>query len=426
MDFLFIEKLVEELHSKLRKERLGEVLRGEKAFSFRFGPRYLNFYWGVPNALFLDKEPIAKESFPKLYRIKGSFVKSVTTPVVDRVVEVELVKPLPAGRFNRFFLVFELTGKNANFFLLDSDRRILYLARVPESSVRPLGLGDVYCYPPSDKLPFDELRFGKVSPEGISKGLHKFVEGISPLNSREIAFLVKKVGNLKEAYSQFQKQHKASSRPYLYYQDGKPRYLTTFPYNSLSNLEFKEFSGELPFSSAWKEYYQSTVEKTRLKSVKEQLLSQLDKKISSLKREIEKFSDIEKLKNDVDKWRIWGELLKCNLHLITPGQREVEVYDFSTGKKVSIPLNPALSPAENLNLFFKKYKKAKKRLSFAKERLVELKHELEKLALLRESIQGKENVEELELLMGSKKEGKKSLPGFLTFTLPSGKKDSCR
>lgn len=422
MDFLFIEKLVEELHSKLRKERLGEVLRGEKTFSFRFGSRYLNFYWGVPNALFLDEKPIATQSFPKLHRIKGSFVKSVAIPVVDRVVEVELVKPLPAGKFDRFFLVFELTGRNANLFLLDSSRQILYLARVPESSVRPLNLGDLYCYPPSDKLPFDELRFGKVSPEGVAGGLHRFVKGISPLNSREIAFLLEKAGSLNEAYSQFLEQHKASSRSYLYYQDGKPKYLTTFPYGSLSNMEFREFGGKLPFSSAWREYYRSTVEKSRLRSLKEKLLSQLDKKISSLKREIEKLSDVEKLKEDVDKWRMWGELLKYNLHLVTPGQRKVEVYDFSTGREVFIPLDPALSPVENLDLFFKNYRKARNRLSFARERLTKLRQELEKLGLLRESIQEKESIEELELFMDSRKERKEPLPGFLTFTLPSGRK----
>ena len=421
MDYLYIEKLAGELHSHLSKERIGEVLKGEKELSFRVGRFYLNFYWGNPNALFLGSSPIGRHEFPPLMKLKGAFVKSVSLPVVDRVLEFELVKPLPGNRFSRFFLVLELTGKNANLFLLNEERRIAYLLRSVESSVRPLSLGDRYLFPPSDKKPFEELQFGKVTPEGVEKKLYKFVAGISPLNAKEIACLMRELGSLEEAYKRFMELHRNSQTACLYYQNGKPKFLTTFPYRSLSHLEFKEFSGSHPYSSAWEEFYRKAVEERRVAALKERIVSRIEKKIEALRRELEELSDLEKLRKEAERWKRWGELLKYNLHLVKPGQKEVKVTDFSTGREETIPLDPSLSPRENLNRFFKKYRKALKRLEFAENRIEEIKRELERAELLKETVISKEKAEDLEVFTprGTREV---TVPDFLTFTLPSGRR----
>jgi len=421
MDYLYIEKLAGELHSHLRKTRLREVLKGEKELSFLFDKFWLNFHWGSPNALFISREPVSKTSFPPLLKLKGAFVKSVSLPVVDRVLEFELLKPLPGNKISRFYLIFELTGKNANLFLLNGDRRITYLLRAPESSVRPLSVGDVYTFPPSDKKPFEELRFGEVTPEGIEKKLYKFAAGISPLNAKEIAHLTKKLGSLEEAYRRFMELHEKSRKAYLYYQNGKPKYLTTFPYESLSHLEFKEFGGELPYSSAWEEFYREAVKKEKLRVVKEKIVSRIEKKIKALEKELRELSDVESLQKEAEKWKRWGELLKYNLHLVKPGQKEIKVTDFSTGKEETIPLDPSLSPKENLNRIFKKYRKTQNRVEFAKNRLQELRDEIEKTRLLKETIISKENLEDLEPFF-HRENREITVPNFLTYTLPSGRK----
>lgn len=421
MDYFYIEKLSQELQSTLRKERIGEVLKGEKELSFKIGRFYLNFYWGNPNALFLSSEPVAKSEFLPLTKLKGAFVKSVYLPVVDRVLEFELIKPLAGNRFTRLFLTFELTGKNANLFLLNENREITFLLRSVESSVRPLSVGDPYVFPPSDKRPFEELRFGKVTPEGVEKSLYKFVSGISPLNAKEIAYLMRELGSLEEAYRRFLDLHRNSKSAYLYYQNGKPKFLTTFSYSSLSYLEFKEFKGSLPYSSAWRELYVELIEKKRLSYLKKKIVSRLEKKIEAFESELRELSNLEKQKEEAEKWKRWGELLKYNLHLVKPGQREVKVLDFSTGKEEAVPLDPSLSPKENLNQIFRKYRKALKRLEFSKNRLQELKDELEKVKLLKDAIASKEKLEDLEVFL---QKGNKEIavPKFLTFTLPSKRK----
>ncbi len=52
-----------------------------------------------------------------------------------------------------------------------------------------------------------------------------------------------------------------------------------------------------------------------------------------------------------------GELLKGVLHLISQGDTRITATDFETGQEVTIPLDPALSPAENLQVYFGRYQK---------------------------------------------------------------------
>ena len=60
-----------------------------------------------------------------------------------------------------------------------------------------------------------------------------------------------------------------------------------------------------------------------------------------------------------------GELLKGALGDIEPGMSEVSVLDHATGQHVSIPLDPSLSPRQNLEATFKRYQKLVRRLTRA-------------------------------------------------------------
>jgi len=56
-------------------------------------------------------------------------------------------------------------------------------------------------------------------------------------------------------------------------------------------------------------------------------------------------------------YRHKGELLKGVLHLIRQGDTSVTASDLETGEGIAIPLDPALSPAENLQVYFGRYQK---------------------------------------------------------------------
>jgi predicted ribosome quality control (RQC) complex YloA/Tae2 family protein len=72
---------------------------------------------------------------------------------------------------------------------------------------------------------------------------------------------------------------------------------------------------------------------------------------------------------DAEKHKIAGELLTANLYQLSKGAASAEVINYydPTGATMVIELDPQLTPAENAQLYFKKYAKAKTGAEFAKE-----------------------------------------------------------
>lgn len=73
-----------------------------------------------------------------------------------------------------------------------------------------------------------------------------------------------------------------------------------------------------------------------------------------------------------------GELLLANLHLVTKGERQLEVTDWTRTPpaQVIIPLQPELSPQQNAAQFFKRYKKEKRGVDHIERRQQETAAEL--------------------------------------------------
>jgi len=420
VDYLFIEKCVPEITEALRKERISVVYGSQKNFSLRAGKLFLNVYVGQPNALFLSEEPISREQIKNFKLIEGTYVKSVNLPVKDRVVEVETVRLNLSGKVQVYYLILELTGKNANVLLLDENRKIIALLKPFRSSVRPLEVGESYLYPPLDKKEFSEINFGVVTPEGIEKNLHKVVAGLSPLNSKEIAFLFKETKDLERAYNLFLEKHRSSNTPCIYFKDGKPKFMTTFPYLSLKELERREFSGKFPFTECWKFFFKEKIETEELERLRERILKDLEEKERVLKRELSELKSPEELKREAEEKRFLGELLKYNLHLLKPGVESVKTTDYVTGKEVSIPVDPSLSPKENVEEYFKQYRKLLRKAEHSRERKRELKEELETISLLKEIVKNAKQKKELEEFLPNKKEEKREKKRLKIFRLPSG------
>lgn len=81
-----------------------------------------------------------------------------------------------------------------------------------------------------------------------------------------------------------------------------------------------------------------------------------------------------------------GELLKGALHLVRPGAASVAVRNPESGAALSVELNPTLSPAENLEQCFTRYRKAKRRLAKLTVELSSLDRREGELAALREAL----------------------------------------
>ncbi len=77
-----------------------------------------------------------------------------------------------------------------------------------------------------------------------------------------------------------------------------------------------------------------------------------------------------------EKYKKAGELIKYNLRIIKRGMKRIKIKDF-TGEEVEIALNPSLSPLENMEFYFKKYKKLSSKEPKLEQRIKKIKEELD-------------------------------------------------
>lgn len=121
--------------------------------------------------------------------------------------------------------------------------------------------------------------------------------------------------------------------------------------------------------------------------------------------------------DNLDWCRESAEILSANFRSLKKGQTLIHLPDlFAEDRSVNrdIPLEPALSPQENIERYYKKYKKIKSGVKFARAHLVEVRRELDKLKdlILRlEGASGEEEVREIASQAGISLDSAKSTAG---------------
>src|SRR5690606_18925702 len=104
-------------------------------------------------------------------------------------------------------------------------------------------------------------------------------------------------------------------------------------------------------------HYAAEADKLALEDLRQRLEMALRKELDFASRRTDKIEkELEEAKDAREKKR-HGELLKQVMSNISAGDTRVVARDFETGEEVKIALAPQLTPAENLERYFKKYHK---------------------------------------------------------------------
>lgn len=185
---------------------------------------------------------------------------------------------------------------------------------------------------------------------------------------------------------------KLTDPEYLLYIKDKKSELSLIKSNHLNQYEFKKFEDVNQLLTEFlkiETLRQKTIEIKDVLSEKAHVkLTSVDKKIRNLKNQIDHCRDSESL-------RQIGELILQNMNEITKGQTLIVLTDL-TGKKTEIKLKSNLTPAENAQNYFEKYKKQKASMDILKKKLIKAEEERAKYETEIRKINETEN---LKLLM---------------------------
>ncbi|HPO49711.1 MAG TPA: NFACT RNA binding domain-containing protein [Spirochaetota bacterium] len=130
------------------------------------------------------------------------------------------------------------------------------------------------------------------------------------------------------------------------------------PENIQKDFKIREMFLNNDINKSIYEYYNNIIEKEDFESKKNKNIILIDKEIQLLENSLKKTEDNLDLFKE-EKYLYYGELLKSNLYKVKYGDKIVSLYDYDKEKEIEIELDEYLTPSQNVEIFFNRYKKSK-------------------------------------------------------------------
>ncbi len=372
-----------------------------------------------------QKNPSTAPNFCMLLRkyLIGLKIKNIYTIDLERIVFIDLENNENPNKPICRKLIIELMGKHSNIILTDSNNIIIDSMRhtsTLENSNRDIYPTARYIFPESTKYSFLELNtfddfYNAIEPKlieyiaenslnienlnvsnfMIDKMISNTFNGISlsfvqnilnKLNIKEIS-----KNNFELIYNKINEILSSSFLDIFLAENQKDYYLYTSNIENESqfNLNYKidDFYFEKETSELFKNYRNSILHLILATLKKyEKRLENIDNKLSEC--------------NNMDKFRLYGELITSNLYRI-PNRNvnsiEVENY-YDNNSPITIPLDQKYLPSYNAKRYFKKYNKLKNALAIVNVQKAETIRDIDYIESVIYELDNAKSIDDLEAI----------------------------
>ena len=352
-DGVFIRSLIKELKTKIINTRINKVnFYNKYDFSFSLSNKQELLYLLSNNPhLLLTKQSLVKSdnqsNFSKV--LKKLFEKAVITDINqienDRIIVLEISSFDDLGYEEKYKLIFEAFGRNYNLIIVNKENKILEILLPTSIDSKRILLKNTL-YEPMDSNQINPYKTNILTKtnnyQGISQILFQEIQYQNDLNviNNEVKPVI--IDNDKTYFYCFDLKHLKGNRMY---------------FSTLSEL--------------LESYFQNFKNQSIINNDLKLLSNHLDKELAKLRRKKGKQEkELEEAYNNLEYEQI-GNILKANLHQIKKGMSKLTTNNFYTNKEIIIKLDPLLSPSQNLDQIFKKYKKAKRSIDYIKKQIEE-------------------------------------------------------
>lgn len=322
-------------------------------------------------------------SFCMLLRkhLQGGRITQISQFNSDRIIEISLESLNELGFTVSKKLIFEIMGKHSNIILVDltTNKIIDSIKRVSidVNRVRQLLPGKIYEYPPKqDKIGFEIIDDTIANElEDKPKIIMSKIGGISPAIADELALRSDKFAYISNIINNI---NNSEIIPTVYLDNkNTPKEFHLTPLSIFeTSCEKKEFE---QLSEAIEYFFDNRKSSNRIHQKSHDLVKSTENAIDKLSLKKQRLlNDLLKAENSED-FRLFGELITANIHLIKNGDTSIEVINYYDGEPVIIPLDARFTPAKNAQIYFKKYGKSKTAIKEKHVQLEETNIELEYL-----------------------------------------------
>lgn len=315
-------------------------------------------------------------------RLCGAKLSAIEQTGLERVLLLKFDAHNELGDEIVLTIAVEIMGRHSNIILFDERGLIIDAVKRIDSDVSSMRLilpGLKYELPPAqDKLNLLESGSDRIvealklcKGNKLDKSLMSIIQGISPIVAREIAYRTSGftdivIDGLTDAQydklafhlNKLRATLEAKGEPNLISANGKPIDFTfIYPQQYGASAVSSEYED---YSSLLDTYYFRRDLNDRMKSKSQDLLkllanssARIAKKLTIQQEELKKCADREQ-------YRINGDLINANLHMLQKGDIIAEVVNYFSEdcSMIKIKLDPMLSPAQNAQKYYKEYRKA--------------------------------------------------------------------
>lgn len=318
-------------------------------------------------------------------RLIGARLAAIRQPGLERLLCLDFDAVNELGDPVRLTLAMEIMGRYSNIIFVDENGKIIdALKRVDAemSSERLVLPGLTYQLPPpQNKLCLLQASLQEIedrlqsipSDMELSKALLNSLQGVSPIVCRELAYLTGRGSDITIKTMTAQQHDRlffflGRTAETVKNRDGKP-YMVISPTQkpidfSFLNIEQYGLTAVVKpyerFSELLDAFYTERDRIDRMRVRSQDLLRILTTASDRLSRKINLQRAELSHCAERDQMRICGDLINANLYTIPKGAPFAELQNFYDENLplVKIKLNPALSPSQNAQKYYKEYHKA--------------------------------------------------------------------
>lgn len=329
--------------------------------------------------------------------IQGGRITKVRQKDSERIIEIDIEAQNELGFSVCKRLIVEIMSKHSNIILvdietgkvIDSIKRI----SIDVNRYRQLLPGVVYEYPPvQDKMGFHEVGEDINLPHD-EKALMSLVSGISPALAREMISFDNPSSRLISILESIRTNKKV---PIVYFNDKHVpvefHIVELSEYEGLENIKFETVSECVEYY-----YYNrdcSNMVKQKSMPLHKTVQSAIDKSLLKKKKLSEDLLRAE----ESDIYKLYGELLTANIHLVSAGAKSVKLINYYDNSEIEIPLDEKISAAKNAQKYFKKYSKAKTAIHEKQTQLEENERDIVYLESVLQNIESANTEDELDAI----------------------------
>lgn len=345
------------------------------------------------------QNPLVAPNFCMLLRkyLQSAEILSISTPGFERIIIIKL-KCVSDFSYSERELRVEIMGKYSNVILTENETILgaLKTTTLDENCKRAIFPGVKYTPPvPQDKVDPSDLsalkRLFSVVPDGnLSHFLFTNVAGLAPVTAEQ---LVSRFQGGDFAEFLHQEIFSDETTPCVVERNGIP-----------TDFFARNVIGTRPFatiSEAQSYFYTKRRAKKSFESLQRKLTSIITTAKKKQEKRLAQILDKRHDCSDAETNRIKGELLTANLYAIKQGQTACELYNYynENGDTLKISLDARLSPAQNAQSYFKRYRKQKRTLEVLDSQEDEIRSDLDYSVSLLSTIESAENEDDLECLI---------------------------